>query len=178
MEETMSIVTENEVLKIKELVENGFNPYLVWQGKLYAGKLKFETLRIYLEKIVCEEKKSKIHYIKFLELFTELVSGKGTEELGSEEVLNLPKWTRLVKHQLVEKPLVWNKKNEVDYFIERGKQIPEEVLIKALSILSSPPDCGDPLSIRNYIKEILEDSGLSCDIEVDVTIIKKKETEE
>ena len=162
------------------------DPYLVWNGKLSSGKVKFEELRIYftnfrnidkeeevpeIEVGVTEElpeekkkeskvKKSKRKYIKFLDLFTQLKSDRSTITMSDIEILNNPVWTRIVKHDPSEDPEILDKNR--DYFVTKGSMISLECFKEICFILSMNIE---PKETRQLVKEVLEKSGYSCNID-------------
>ena len=162
------------------------DPYLVWNGKLSSGKVKFEELRIYFTKFrninkeeevpeinVAEvteespEEKSKVKkskgkkkYIKFLDIFTQLKSDRSTVTMSDIEILNNPVWTRIVKHDPSEKPETLDKNK--DFFVTKGTIISLECLKEVCYILSMKID---PKETRQLVKEILERYGFSCNID-------------
>ena len=169
------------------LTENGeLVPHIVWRGKLLCNKVKFESIRIYLatragRTIVVEgkdgpvTKKLPIRYKKVLDLYTELHSGAHVAKLSDEEILNMPIWTRMTKHDISLAPCVWNAKDEIDYFVSYGKITRLDVLKDTLKLLSVEEDS---LCIRNTVKQLFEAAGLSCDVDSKVSYEKMKSEEE
>lgn len=160
---------------INLLTQGDLKPHIYWQGKLEGGKVKREVLRIYLAEQLSEEKKKKFRYMKFLDLFTELRSGDQIKGLKDSEILSLPIWTRAKRYELSD-ALIWEKKNETDYFVSCGIEFPSEVLGDICQLLSTITE--DSLELRNQIKRVLEKSGISCKIDKKVNYDKMKDKED
>ena len=168
------------------LEKRSMDPYLVWNGKLSSGKVKFEELRIYFtnfrnfdkeeevpeikvaevteelpeEKSKVKKSKGKKKYIKFLDIFTQLNSDRSTITKSDIEILNNPVWTRIVKHDPSEKPETLDKNK--DFFVTKGSIISLECLKEICFILSISLE---PKETRQLVKEVLERYGYSCNID-------------
>lgn len=168
------------------LEKRSMDPYLVWNGKLSSGKVKFEELRIYFtnfrnidkeeevpetsvaevteelpeEKSKIKKSKGKKKYIKFLDIFTQLKSDRSTITMSDIEILNNPVWTRIVKHDPSEKPETLDKNK--DFFVTKGSMISLECLKEVCFTLSMNIE---PKETRQLVKEVLERYGYSCTID-------------
>lgn len=176
--------------ELQTILEKGsMDPYLVWNGKLSSGKVKFEELRIYFtnfrnfdkeeevpeikvaevteelpeekeKELKAKKSKDKKKYIKFLDLFTQLKSDRSTTTMSNIEILNSPVWTRIVKHDPSEKPETLDKNK--DFFVTKGSMISLECLKEICFILSMNIE---PKETRQLVKEVLEKCGYSCNID-------------
>jgi hypothetical protein len=151
----------------KEITEsNEFTPAIYWQGKLEAGCLKRDVLRIFL--IKKEEK--KIRYKKYLDIYSEFKQvDKYNKPLSNEAIgESEPIWVRIERPGLEEK--TWTKKSEQDMFIgsENVRVLPYKILLQAINISN-----WDDKSLRETLLGILKENGIDRIIDVNLAELEK-----
>ena len=151
----------------KEITENKeFTPAIYWQGKLEAGRLKRDVLRIFL--IKKEEK--KIKYKKYLDIYSEYKQVDNYNKPMSDDAIgeSEPIWVRIERPGLEEKS--WTKKSEQDIFIgsENVRVLPYKILLQVINISN-----WDDKDLRNTLLGILKENGIERTIDVNLAEMEK-----